>query len=80
LGGGGIVRLAADGSLTRFRHDAADARSLSDDYVTSLLFDRGGALWAGTRSGGLNAMRPGRAGFDRYAPSATIGISSATTA
>jgi signal transduction histidine kinase len=43
-------------SFVRDRHDPADANSLSDDLVTAIYEDRSGALWVGTRSGGLNQL------------------------
>jgi len=45
-----------------YRHDPADTRSLSDNYVIALHEARDGALWVGTSDGGLNRMdtRTGR--------------------
>jgi signal transduction histidine kinase/ligand-binding sensor domain-containing protein len=67
-GGGGLFRRRADGAYDRFRHDPADARSLSDDYVVALLESRDGALWVGTRSGGLNVLLRGGTAFTRFEP------------
>jgi signal transduction histidine kinase/ligand-binding sensor domain-containing protein len=53
-------------SFTHYEHEDDDSASLSDNYVTVLLDDHTGTLWAGTRGGGLDRFltRPGR--FARY--------------
>ncbi|MDH3786000.1 MAG: histidine kinase, partial [Acidobacteriota bacterium] len=48
--------------------DPADPASLSDDYVTSILQDRDGALWVGTRSAGLNRIDTETRTVTRYVP------------
>jgi signal transduction histidine kinase/ligand-binding sensor domain-containing protein len=53
-GGGLMLHRAADDTFALFRPDAADARSLSSDFITVLMEDRRGRLWVGTRSGGAN--------------------------
>jgi ligand-binding sensor domain-containing protein len=50
--------------LTVFRH-SAEADSLSDDGVTSILVDRSGAVWAGTLRG-LNRLDPKTGKFTTY--------------
>ena len=50
--------------LTAFRH-SAEAGSLSDDGVTSVLVDRSGAVWAGTLRG-LNRLDPHTGKFTTY--------------
>jgi signal transduction histidine kinase len=60
--GGGLNRFdRRTGRFKAYRHDPADAASLSDDYVLSLLIDHRGILWAGTNDG-LNRLdaRSGR--------------------
>jgi signal transduction histidine kinase/ligand-binding sensor domain-containing protein len=53
-------------SFTHYMHEDNDSASLSDNYVTVLLEDHTGTLWAGTRGGGLNRFL-GRTGqFARY--------------
>ncbi len=47
----GLVRLVADGTVERFRHDPADPGSLADDRVRAVHGDRAGNLWVGTLSG-----------------------------
>jgi ligand-binding sensor domain-containing protein len=49
------------GRFKAYRHDPADAASLSHDYILSLLIDHEGSLWAGTDDG-LNRLdaRTGR--------------------
>ncbi len=48
--------------FVHLRHDAKVPGSLSDDVVTSLYEDRGGTLWVGTYTGGLNKLAPGAGG------------------
>lgn len=52
--------------VRRFRHDAADRRSLSSEDVSALLEDREGRLWVGTYGGGLNRWEPEAGAFTRY--------------
>ena len=58
--GGGLNRLSSDDpeapEFERFRHDAEDPTSLSNDRVGCLAEDQDGGLWAGTRGGGLNRL------------------------
>jgi ligand-binding sensor domain-containing protein/signal transduction histidine kinase len=50
--GNGLYRFEVDGkTLQRFRHDRADPHSIASDHVRSLLFDRAGRLWIGSREG-----------------------------
>lgn len=52
----GLVRFDRQlGTFTQYRHDPADVRSLSDDFVWSLYEDPNGTLWVGTH-GGLNRL------------------------
>ena len=52
----GLFRHEAGQGLRVFRHDPGDPASLDSDIVRSLLLDREGRLWIGTREG-LNLMR-----------------------
>ncbi|NEX63065.1 sensor histidine kinase [Noviherbaspirillum galbum] len=62
----GLFRLdARTGRFGRYRHDPADAHSLSSDLVTTLLQDRSGVLWIGTWNAGLNQLNLWNAAFDR---------------
>ena len=46
--GGGLSRFdRRTGRFKAYRHDPADAASLSHDFILSLLIDRGGNLWVG---------------------------------
>lgn len=69
--GGGLNKLLRkpNGEIRfmRFRHDASDPASLSNDYVASVYRTKGGELWVGTRDG-LNLLvnENGRASFVRY--------------
>jgi signal transduction histidine kinase/ligand-binding sensor domain-containing protein len=48
------------------RHDPADPRSLSDNYVITLHETPEGALWVGTSDGGLNRMDPATGRFRAF--------------
>jgi signal transduction histidine kinase/ligand-binding sensor domain-containing protein/DNA-binding response OmpR family regulator len=51
------------GVFTNYNHDSADARSLSDDSVWSLMNDQTGNTWIGTYSGSINLFYPGITNF-----------------
>lgn len=53
-------------SFTIYRHNPADAHSISDNFIWTLLEDRSGTLWVGTNDGGLNRFDPGREQFTAY--------------
>ena len=53
-------------TFVHFEHDDHDSTSLSDNYVTTLLCDHTGTLWAGTRGGGLNRFVRRTGKFARY--------------
>ncbi len=62
--GGGVCRLDAAASalagrprFVSYRTDPGDAHSISTDGARTLLADRGGVVWVGTWTGGLNRMR-----------------------
>ncbi|MDT7814882.1 MAG: hypothetical protein QOJ42_4798 [Acidobacteriaceae bacterium] len=71
----GILWLGAQSGLHRFDprtgqfaiygHDPDDLRSLSDNRVNSVHFDRSGNLWIGTQNG-LDRFDPGTATFKAY--------------
>jgi signal transduction histidine kinase/ligand-binding sensor domain-containing protein len=56
------------GRFQRYLHNAKDPSSLSADFVTNLLVDRSGILWAGTGHGGLNRLNNLRSQFMGYRP------------
>ncbi len=60
---GGLDHIDPFDGITHFHHDANDALTLPDDRIVSLLLDRTGALWVGTRTGGLLRRGPGANGF-----------------
>ncbi len=64
-GEGLILKNSETGSVVEYRHDADDARSLSNDKVTSIVEDTYGAIWVGTRNGGLNKLDPETGAFTR---------------
>jgi len=57
-------------TFLHFEHHDHDSTSLSDNYVTTLLCDHAGTLWAGTRGGGLDRFVPRTGTFVRYRSSA----------
>jgi len=63
-GQGGLIRY--DGyRVTRYRNDAADPRSLDNDWILSIHVDPQGRLWVGTR-GGLNLYDANAENFIHY--------------
>lgn len=65
----GLLRLdAANAVLEQWRHDPADAQSLSHNRVYALLEDGAGRLWIGTEAGAdlLLPAQPGPARFARF--------------
>jgi ligand-binding sensor domain-containing protein/signal transduction histidine kinase len=68
--GGGLNRYdRRDGRFKVYRHNPADADSLSHDNVLGLFVDRKGTLWAGTENG-LSAFDPLTERFRVYRPQA----------
>ena len=55
------------GQFEHYRHDAGDPGSLPDNYVMTLLEDRGGVVWVGTRSGGAAKWDPATWNFGHIA-------------
>ena len=53
-------------SFTIFKHDPQDSLSLSQNFVLELLEDTTGALWVGTRGGGLNRFNHKTQQFTRF--------------
>ncbi len=75
--GGGVCRLDAAASaqsgrprFVSYRTDAADVHSISTDGARTLLADRGGVVWVGTWTGGLNRIRRTPFELFRMAPEA----------
>ena len=56
-----------------FRHDPADPKSLSSDYVLSISEDRTGLLWVGTRGGGVSRWNPRTWSLGAQAPDLLAG-------
>ena len=69
--GGGLMRIAADGTRTVF--NAANS-TLTNDSVTALRFDKHGTLWIATYLDGLFTYTPSR-GFRHFADSPSLGSS-----
>jgi diguanylate cyclase (GGDEF)-like protein len=53
------------GAMRHYRHDPADAASLSHDGVYAIVLDRAGRLWVGS-DGGLNRLDAASGKFVRY--------------
>jgi len=53
----GLLRREPDGTALTYQHDRIDPRSLSSNDIRSILIDRSGTFWAGTRNG-LNRLSP----------------------
>ncbi len=53
-------------SFAYYRHDPANARSISHNEVRSIYEDRKGVLWIGTNGGGLNTFDRNTGAFTRY--------------
>lgn len=75
--GKGLFRVsgpAPDFRVDSFSHREGDARSLSHPDVRSLLQDRSGVLWIGTRRGGLNKLNLNHSGFSLVRKDASSGL------
>lgn len=53
-------------SVTVFKHNNLDSNSISDNSILSLLSDKRGDLWIGTRLGGVDRYVPGKNKFFHY--------------
>jgi ligand-binding sensor domain-containing protein/signal transduction histidine kinase len=64
--GHGLLRFdRRTGHFKTYTHNPANPSSLSDDFVSRLLFDHNGTLWAGAQEG-LNRFDPGTQSFASY--------------
>ncbi len=73
---GGVVRFDPQKEIFHaYRHDPADARSLSSDAVRQLLVAADGKIWIATTGGGLNALDPRNGAITRYRHDAAIAAS-----
>jgi signal transduction histidine kinase/ligand-binding sensor domain-containing protein len=62
---GGLNRLNADGTFTRYMHDSADQHSLINNKVGALFEDSRGNFWVGTGGDGLHIMNRKTGRFER---------------
>ena len=63
----GLARMDTEsGRFERFRHDPSDPYSLSNNDTHPLLVDRVGALWVGSRGGGVDRYDPDHPKFTLY--------------
>ncbi|MFY0688171.1 MAG: hypothetical protein JXQ90_13450 [Cyclobacteriaceae bacterium] len=66
--GGGLYEMSmTDGSYETFSHNEMDSESLSSNFVFSLLKDKTGDLWVGTKDGQLNQFDQNARSFKRVA-------------
>ena len=64
---GGVTKLAPRQlQLEFYRHDPADASSISPNAVNAMYAAADGTLWVGTVEGGLNALAPHSKTFTHY--------------
>ncbi len=71
---GGLDRLSHRNQLTspqdarfeKFLHRQKDNNSLSNNFVTSIIQDKNGSLWAGTFGGGINRFIPLSKSFEAF--------------
>src|SRR5581483_10545534 len=64
---GGIAQLPAQWrNFALFRHDPADAASLSDNRVQGLAADAEGRLWTVNLAGGIDRLDPATGAVERY--------------
>ena len=63
---GGLNRMDAGGSFTRFMHDPNNPHSLISNKITAIFEDSRGIFWVGTNGDGLHTMDRERGLFERY--------------
>ena len=63
---GGLNRMEADGTFTRFKHDPNDPHSLISNKVRSMFEDSRGVFWVGTSGDGLHTMDRKTGRFERH--------------
>ena len=49
-----------------FRNKPSDPNSISDNFISCIAKAKGGALWVGTRGGGVNFYNPANHSFKKY--------------
>lgn len=70
-GGTGLVRFTENDGETsptfmRYTHNLSDPNSLSNNNIMALVQDRSGAIWVGTRGGGVNKFDTEGIHFDHF--------------
>ncbi|MEP7375858.1 MAG: two-component regulator propeller domain-containing protein [Chitinophagaceae bacterium] len=63
---GGLNRLNADGTFTRYKHDPKDPQSLINNKVRAMFEDSRGVFWVGTSGDGLHTMDRKTGRFERH--------------
>ena len=66
FGDGVNVTDRENGEVTRYRHDAADNQTISDDRVMSLMHDSDGAVWVGTMTRGIDRINTNTGEVDHF--------------
>jgi two-component system sensor histidine kinase/response regulator len=62
----GLLRVDADGSITRFKNDVDEPDSISGNSILALYQDRLGRIWAGTNGHGVNRYDEAHQRFIKY--------------
>ncbi|HSZ32443.1 MAG TPA: two-component regulator propeller domain-containing protein [Puia sp.] len=63
---GGLNRMNADGSFTRFMYDSADNNSLLNNKIRAIYEDGQGNFWVGTNEEALHKMNREKGSFERF--------------
>jgi len=63
---GGLNRMEADGTFTRYRHDPKNPHSLINNQIGAIFEDSRGNFWIGTAGDGLQTMDRERGLFERH--------------
>ncbi|HEX6846823.1 MAG TPA: two-component regulator propeller domain-containing protein [Chitinophagaceae bacterium] len=63
---GGLNRLEADGTFTRFMHDPDNPNSLINNKIAAIFEDNRGIFWVGTSGNGLHTMDRKTGIFERH--------------
>lgn len=63
----GALAIGKDGTLTSYKHDAADKKTISSNFVRDICEDNLGNIWIGTYTG-LDYLNPVTGEINRYSP------------
>jgi signal transduction histidine kinase/ligand-binding sensor domain-containing protein/DNA-binding response OmpR family regulator len=62
----------ATGEFIHYTHNAADSKSISDNFTNALYVDESDNVWIGTEHGGLNFYHRGNGSFTNYLPGEAV--------